>query len=367
MPKLSEVVVWLVKGLCIGVANIIPGVSGGTMALVLGLYERLITALHNMGPRTAIIALKALSFRRPALDAAWAEWKRIDAFFVGTLCAGAGIAIVLSAGVITYLLNTHHDPTYAFFCGLILMSIVTPWKMLRRFGPAQVASVVLAIVLTVLLTMQMASDAHIERERAEHQVKVELQTQREAALAAGQPMVLTNADHAPGQLLFMFVCGALAISAMILPGISGSFLMLLLGAYFPLLAAIKSRDFLVCGVFGVGMGLGILAFTRLLKWLFTNYHDTTVAFLVGLMLGSLYGLWPFRHFEMVGGERVDGRLILPRLDGSLVLTVLAFLAGCAVIGVFLWLEQKLGKHDPPPPDDPGADQQAYDRADAPSA
>ena len=133
--------------------------------------------------------------------------------------------------------------------------------------------------------------------------------------------------------------GAVAISAMILPGISGSFVMLLFGVYFEILSAINNRDLMLLMTFAIGCSVGLLAFTRLLNFLLERYHDFTVSFLVGLMIGSLYGLWPFREFEVVNSQRVDFAHVLPRIDTNLAITFVAFLLGCIIILIFDWFEK----------------------------
>jgi putative membrane protein len=137
-----------------------------------------------------------------------------------------------------------------------------------------------------------------------------------------------------GRLVYLFIVGAIAISAMILPGISGSFVMLLFGVYFEILLAINNRDFTLLITFAIGCGLGLLAFTRLLNFLLERYHDLTVSFLIGLMIGSLYGLWPFREFEVVNSHRIDFAHVLPRINTNLAITFVAFLFGCVIILIF---------------------------------
>jgi putative membrane protein len=127
---------------------------------------------------------------------------------------------------------------------------------------------------------------------------------------------------------------------MILPGISGSFVFLLLGVYFDILASVNNRDWIVIGFVALGGGLGLLAFTRLLNYVLEHHHDLTVSFLIGLMVASLYGLWPFRIYEMVEEERIDIAHILPQANMNLVITVLAALIGCGVVLLFYRLESQ---------------------------
>ena len=127
---------------------------------------------------------------------------------------------------------------------------------------------------------------------------------------------------------------------MILPGISGSFVFLLLGVYFDILASVNNRDWVVIGVVALGGIVGLLAFTRLLNYVLERHHDLTISFLIGLMVASLYGLWPFRSYEMVGEERIDIVHILPQANINLAITVLATLIGCGVVLLFYRLESQ---------------------------
>ncbi|MYF99041.1 DUF368 domain-containing protein, partial [Candidatus Poribacteria bacterium] len=163
-----------------------------------------------------------------------------------------------------------------------------------------------------------------------------------------------------GTLAVFFGCGAIAISAMILPGVSGSFLLLAFGVYFPLLAAIKEFmeeipttlrgeisqlfviNFLTLSVFTLGCLSGLLVFTRLLNFLLDRYRNLTISFLIGLMVGSLYGLWPFRGTVEVGDKSYDAGHLLPDIDMNFLITVCAFLIGCGVILVFSRLEKETG-------------------------
>ena len=328
----------VLKGCCIGLANIIPGVSGGTMAVLLGIYERLIRALHHIGFSTVRKFLAILTLKKGAISEARAELHRIDFGFLLAITSGALFAVVASARLIIYLLNEQHDPTYGFFSGLVLTSVIIPFKMLKRFTVKEVVSLLLAAALTVGLTLSMSGEQRLESERRKHKLQ-ESQfsgnpiTEAEGSTGESQG-VSTDANHAVGVLLYLFLCSAIAVSAMILPGISGSFIFLLLGVYFDVLAAVDNRDWIVIGVVALGGVVGLLAFTRLLNYVLERHYDLTVSFLIGLMLASLYGLWPFRNYEMVGEERIDIAHILPQANMNLVITIVAALIGCGVVLLF---------------------------------
>ncbi len=331
-----------VNGFLIGIANIIPGMSGGTLALVLGIYERLIGALRRIGFSTVKKMLGVLRFKRDAFREAEVELRRIDFGFLALLGIGAIAALLLTSKLIVYLLNDHHDATYGFFSGLILTSILIPMRMLKGFGWKETLVLLIAVALILGLSVGTGEN-QLER--------VAYKTGNDVAIDDA----IGRATQFPTywELGLFFGSGALAVSAMILPGISGSFLMLALGVYFPLLTAINSLVegvpallrgtvneamlagalILTCAAFGCLFGL--LAFTRLLNYLLERYRNLTIAFLIGLMVGSLYGLWPFREFEMgVDGERIDTAHILPQFDVNLLITVAAFLVGCGVIALF---------------------------------
>ena len=335
----------LVNGFLIGIANIIPGMSGGTLALVLGIYERLIGALRRIGFSTIKKLTGVLRFKRHAFTEAGAELRRIDFGFLALLGIGAIAALLLTSKLIVYLLNDHHDATYGFFSGLILTSILVPLRMLKAFGWKELLVLLIAVALILSLSVGMG----------------EKQLERVAYKAGNEAVMDDGTGHTDGfptywELGLFFGSGALAISAMILPGISGSFLMLALGVYFPLLTAINtliegvpelirgtltkamSGSSLILAFTALGCLFGLLAFTRLLNYLLERYRNLTVAFLIGLMVGSLYGLWPFREFAMVDGERIDTAHILPQLDMNLLITVGAFLVGGGVILLFTRLE-----------------------------
>ncbi len=334
----------VLKGCCIGVANIIPGVSGGTMAVMLGIYERLIRALHHIGFSTARKLLAILSLKKGAISEARAELHRIDFGFLIAITFGALLAVVVSARLIIYLLNEQHDPTYGFFSGLVLTSVVIPFKMLKRFTVKECVSLLLAAGLTVGLTLSMSGEKRLESEQRKHELKEShlsgnAITGTEASAVAPQD-ASKDANHAVGVLLYLFLCSAIAVSAMILPGISGSFIFLLLGVYFDILAAVNNRNWIVIGFVALGSVVGLLAFTRLLNYVLERYYDLTVSFLIGLMLASLYGLWPFRSYAMVGEERIDIAHILPQANMNLAITVLASLIGCGMVLLFYRLESR---------------------------
>lgn len=325
-----------VNGFLIGIANIIPGMSGGTLALVLGIYERLITSLRNIGLETVKRLFGLFTFRKRAIADLKSELIRIDFGFLMILGIGVAAAVLVLTELIEDLYKLHHDPTYGFFFGLVLTSILIPLRMLKGFSWRELIFLLVAATFIVLIE-------EVKKHGAE------------AALVSENGVSLSI-----GTFVTFFVCGAIAISAMILPGVSGSFLLLAFGFYFPLVTTINNfkegvssllsgeliqpflGNLLILFIFALGCLFGLLVFTRLLKFLLDRYRNLTISFLIGLMFGSLYGLWPFRDYLKVGDERYYTAHLLPQVDMNFLITVCVFLVGCAVIFGFSRLEKETG-------------------------
>ena len=293
------------KGLLIGVANIIPGVSGGTFALLLGIYERLVGAVRavNLGTLRRVPGL----FSAPGREIFRREWRRIDGTFLVVLGAGAAAAILASSSPIKYLLARHPAPTLAFFTGLILPSMAVPYGLMKRRGPAEAGLALAGAALVVGISFLNAG----------------------AGGSASWPV--------------MFLCAVLAVSAMVLPGISGSFLLLVLGQYGHVIGALDSlnswaaggfapREFPLAaagllGTFGAGAVVGLAAFTRLLAWLLKRFHSRTMGFLTGLIAGSLWTLWPFKDYAAAGGIPGAANVWPARFDATVGWSLAAFVLG----------------------------------------
>ena len=272
-------VIAVIKGFLIGIANIIPGVSGGTFALILGVFDRIITSLNGINGNTFKIVFKLIfsGFKKDARQAFVDEWKRLDATFLILLLGGAGASILSMSFLIKFLLAHHYSPTLAFFIGLILPSIAIPWAMMEKKG---------AVLLWAIPGI---------------------------ALTLGVSLVMPDSSAGLDNPLFALATGAIAISAMILPGISGSYVMLVMGQYQNVLEKITSLQLglakgsidvgavIWLGALTVGMGVGIVLFARLLHFLLKRYRSATMAFLIGLLVGSLYVLWPFKNIEEGAG------------------------------------------------------------------
>lgn len=275
----------LIKGGLVGVANIIPGVSGGTFALILGIFDRMVAALNaiNIQAIRSALGLVFGAFRRESRERFLGDWRRIDGSFLVTLGLGAVLVIGSSSFLIKYLLQEHYSPTLAFFVGLILPSISIPWAMMERKG-SRLLWCVPGIGLTV-----------------------------------GVSLIMPDSAAGSDNLLLAAATGAIAISAMILPGLSGSYVMLVMGQYQNVLEKLTGMQkgfvagewevvfdaALWLSVLALGMVVGIVLFARLLHFLLARYRSATMAFLIGLLIGSLWVLWPFKDIE--SGAEVVGR------------------------------------------------------------
>lgn len=271
-----------------GAADVVPGVSGGTIAFITGIYDELLNSIKRLGPG----ALKVL-----AREGVTACWKHINGTFLLTLGSGILFSLFSLAKVISGLLVSHPIPLWSFFTGLILVSV---WHMVRQLNGIRL-STLLMLLSGVALAWWISG--------------------------------MTPSGAIDPQWPFLFASGALAICAMILPGVSGSFLLLLLGVYQPVLTAVASLDIPVLGTVASGCIVGLLLFTRFLSWVLAYARHLTLAFLTGLMLGAVNTLWPWKQatgvqvFNVLPGtyEQVSGQ--------SAQLTLALVMGLCAVVMV----------------------------------
>ena len=236
------------RGMLMGAADIVPGVSGGTMAFITGIYQRLITAISSIGPRLV------LQWRREGFASVWAA---VDGRFLLTLVSGIAVSVFTLARLIALLLETQPVLLWSFFFGLILASALVLTRRVQRWHGGTVAALL-------------------------------------AGLAFAAMIGLSPAVSLPVAPASFFVAGFIAICAMILPGISGSFVLVLLGLYPAVLEAIRGFDLIPLGLFAVGAACGLLMFSRVLRWLLATYHSTTLATLTGFLFGSLPVVWPWK-------------------------------------------------------------------------
>ncbi len=279
------------KGFCMGSADIIPGVSGGTMALILGIYERLLTAIRSFD----IAWIKAL-LRFDIKD----SLGRNDLLFLAPLGFGIIAAILFFTRIVPLpsLILTHPELIYGLFFGLIAASVIVLMRQVTHFGPKQLGIALLGVALGYLVVTLVPVDT-------------------------------------PSDPWFIFVCGFIAISAMLLPGISGSFILLILGQYAYIVNALGSFNIAVIATFGAGAVTGLVVFSRTIVWLLKHYHQTTLLVIKGILIGSLWIIWPFqeRIYETVRGKQklVAAHPVIPETMNGLVFASLAMMVAGFVL------------------------------------
>ncbi|MFH1567813.1 MAG: DUF368 domain-containing protein [Gemmatimonadota bacterium] len=287
------------RGVAMGTADVIPGVSGGTIALITGIYDELVATIAGVDGRL----VRALLRGRPV-----EALGRLNASFLAPLLLGIGGAIVTLARLITHLLDTHPQPVWGFLTGLIVASTLVVARQVRGWTALSAVALVAGGGLGYGVTLA-----------------VPLET---------------------GTAWWQYtLAGGIASVAMILPGISGSFILVLVGKYQQVLGAVNERDLYVVTVFGLGFAAGILAFSRVLQRLLARHHTLTMAFLVGLMAGSMRKVWPFRQYTPMGEGGLEPAsqfdCVLPQtLDGSAYLALALIAAGMAVVAAIEWLAQR---------------------------
>ena len=248
-----------VKGACMGAADVIPGVSGGTIAFIMGIYDEFVGSIA----RIDATAVKML-FTGRIRD----FWKHINGTFLVSLVLGIGVSVVALAGLMQTLLSNFPIQTWAFFFGLIVASSIFILRGISGWKAGDLGFLALGLVLGVVVCT-------------------------------------LSPTQTPDALWFIFLSGALAICAMILPGISGSFILLILGKYQFIMGCISDlvvgvdfgRNLLILGVFMVGAVVGILGFSKFLHWLLARWHRTTLIVLAGFIIGSLVKVWPWSNAE----------------------------------------------------------------------
>jgi putative membrane protein len=251
--KFKDFVFIALKGMAMGIAELVPGVSGGTIAFVTGIYEEFITSINNVNLNTLKV-LKNEGFKM--------FWQKLNGNFLVTLVVGMLISILSLSKVISWLLEEHPIPTWAFFFGLVLASVIFVAKSINKWGGLALSLFILGTISAFYITTLPPSSS-------------------------------------TGSLPFIFFSGAIAICAMVLPGISGSFILVLLGSYKTVLDAVNAKDLSIVLTFALGALFGILSFAKLLKWMFVNYKDATLAILTGFILGSLNKIWPWKNITEI--------------------------------------------------------------------
>ena len=258
---LSYIIISL-KGVAMGAADVVPGVSGGTIAFISGIYEELITSINSLN-FSKFKVLRKEGFK--------SFWKAINGNFLLALFSGIFISVFSLAKMISWLLVNQPILLWSFFFGLVFASIFFIARVIEKWNLGTISAFVLGAVLAYYITTLPPSEN-------------------------------------TGSLPFLFLSGALAVCAMILPGISGAFILVLLGSYKTILDAVHEQELYTVAAVAMGAVFGLLSFARLLKWMFENYKNSTLALLTGFILGSLNKIWPWKK---VLETKIFGKKVIP--------------------------------------------------------
>jgi putative membrane protein len=295
-----------VKGMAMGAADVVPGVSGGTIALITGIYEELLSSLKGLTPDKLLVLVRQGPLR---------FWSSINGNFLFSLFAGILLSVLTLAAAVTYCLENYPLQVWGFFSGLILSSCLVLVRQQASWAWQQI----LALIIGALLVL---------------------------GIGVLKPMEL------PFGVWILFFGGFIAICAMILPGISGSFLLLMMGLYPQVLRAVHEFDVLALAIFVGGCVSGLLVFSRFLSWLLARYHDTTLALMIGFLIGSLYTTWPWKEVLARGVDRHGEPIVLSQksvmpasFDGEpMVASVILFAsAACFLILMVEFLSKKFSE------------------------
>ncbi|MDT8400901.1 MAG: DUF368 domain-containing protein [Bacteroidales bacterium] len=249
MRKFSDYSLLFLKGIGMGAADVVPGVSGGTIAFITGIYEELIRSIKSVDLEALGLLLK-LNFTL--------FWKKVNGNFLLAVFGGILLSVFSLARLLKWLMENHPVLIWAFFFGLILASAIIVIRKISSWNFARLAGLLAGTALMFVITLFT-------------------------------PAQTTDAYW------YVFIAGAVAICAMILPGISGAFILLILGKYQFILGAVNDFNIPVLLIFGLGVITGLLSFANLLSWLFRKYHDLTIAVLAGFIIGSLNKIWPWKE------------------------------------------------------------------------
>ncbi|RIV32522.1 DUF368 domain-containing protein [Flagellimonas lutimaris] len=300
--RILDYVFVTLKGMAMGAADVVPGVSGGTIAFISGIYEELITSINNID-FSLISILKKGGIK--------AVWQKVNGNFLLALFLGIFISVLSLARFLSWLLENEPILLWSFFFGLVVASIFFVGKEISKWTLGTVFILIVGAALAFFITELPVSD---------------------------------NTDSLP----YLFLSGALAICAMILPGISGAFILVLLGSYKTILDAVHEREIKIILTVGVGAIFGLLSFARLLKWMFNHYKNITLALLTGFILGSLNKIWPWKKVleTKTFGEKtivVDDMNVLPGTfegDSKLMLAIILAILGFSLIFILERLASK---------------------------
>lgn len=283
MGKFSEYILTAVKGACMGAADVIPGVSGGTIAFIMGIYDKFVASLAAINAEAVKLFFTG-KFKE--------FWRHINGGFLLSLVVGIGISVISLATVMQTLLSDFPIQTWAFFFGLIVASSIFILRGISGWGLREILFLIGGIVLGVVICT-------------------------------------LSPTQTPDALWFIFLSGAIAICAMILPGISGSFILLILGKYQYILGAVSdlvagqniAGNLLIIGVFAIGAVVGILSFSKLLHWILSRWHKQALIILAGFIIGSLVKIWPWNNPEAIAQTELTGSL---HIGSAIIIALIGF-------------------------------------------
>jgi len=295
----QQVMVFL-KGAAMGAANVIPGVSGGTVAFITGIYERLITALKSFD----VTALRELFSGKLGAFA-----RRVDLMFLVMLGVGVVTSFVVLARVLEYLFENQKVFVWSFFFGLILASIIYVGREVRKWSASRVVFLMLGVAIAVAIALLKPASEN-------------------------------------DSLWYLGLCGVAAMASMIIPGLSGSFVLLLMGNYFLVLRAVNQRDIGTLIPVGIGAVVGLLGLSHLLAWVFRRHHDIAVSLLTGFVAGSLLLIWPWKielTSSVAVGDEIKTKVIgyewqWPQVSGETLLAIVFMALGFLMV----WMMERLG-------------------------
>ena len=283
MGKFSEYILTAVKGACMGAADVIPGVSGGTIAFIMGIYDKFVASLAAINSEAVKLFFTG-KFKE--------FWRHINGGFLLSLVVGIGVSVISLATVMQTLLSDFPIQTWAFFFGLIVASSIFILRGISGWGLREILFLIGGVVLGVVICT-------------------------------------LSPTQTPDALWFIFLSGAIAICAMILPGISGSFILLILGKYQYILGAVSdlvagqniAGNLLIIGVFAIGAIVGILSFSKFLHWLLSRWHKQALIILAGFIIGSLVKIWPWNNPEAIAQTELTGSL---HIGSAIIIALIGF-------------------------------------------
>ena len=283
MGKFSEYILTAVKGACMGAADVIPGVSGGTIAFIMGIYDKFVASLAAINAEAVKLFFTG-KFKE--------FWRHINGGFLLSLVVGIGVSVISLATVMQTLLSDFPIQTWAFFFGLIVASSIFILRGISGWSLREILFLIGGILL-------------------------------------GVTICTLSPTQTPDALWFIFLSGAIAICAMILPGISGSFILLILGKYQYILGAVSDLvagqnvvgNLLIIGVFAIGAVVGILGFSKFLHWILSRWHKQTLIILAGFIIGSLVKIWPWNNPEAIAQTELTGSL---HIGSAIIIALIGF-------------------------------------------